>query len=95
MVHADRRDDRRDRPVDDVGGIEPSAEPGFQQHDIGFMLREQTERRRGLDLENRDRLALVDVFAVLQHPPLLGIAHQPAAAALADAEAFIDPHQIG
>ena len=38
VIHADRRDDGRDRPVDDVGGVEPAAEPGFQQHDIGFML---------------------------------------------------------
>ena len=95
MVHADRRDDGRDRPVDDVGGVEPAAESGLQQHDIGFMPRKQTECRRGLDLENRDRLARIDVLAMLQHPAQLGVINQPAAAALADAEAFVDPHQIG
>ena len=73
VIHADRRDDDSDRPVDDVGGVEPSAETGFQQHDIGLMLREQTKRRRGLHLENRDGIARIDLFAVLQHPAQLGI----------------------
>ena len=85
---------RRDRPVDDVGGVEPSAETGFQQHDIGLVLREQTKRRRGLHLENRDRLAGIDLFAVLQHPAQLGIISQAATALFADAEAFVDPHQV-
>ena len=53
--------------VDHIGGVEPAAETDFQQHDIGRMLREQTERRRGLDLEKRDRRAGIDALAMLQH----------------------------
>ena len=55
VIHADRRDHGRHRRIDDVGGVEPAAEADFQQHHIGRVLREQTKRRRGLHLENRDR----------------------------------------
>ncbi len=79
----------------DIGSVEPSAETGFQQHDIGLVLREQTKRRRCLHFENRDGVARIDLFAVLQHPAQLGIISQAATALLADAEAFVDPHQIG
>ena len=96
VVHADRRDDGRDRPVDHIGGVEPSAEAGFQQHDIGLDAR-----------ANRQNAAAVSISKIVIGSPALtcsqcsstraqlGIVSQPAAALLADAEAFVDPHQIG
>jgi hypothetical protein len=35
MVHVDRRDDREARGVDDVGRVEPPAEPDLQQCHVG------------------------------------------------------------
>ena len=66
--------------VDDIGGVEPPAEPDLQQHDIGRMLREQAERRRGLDLEKGDRLAGIDLLALLQRRAQLVVVDQLAAA---------------
>ena len=81
VIHADRRDHGRQRRVDHIGGIEPSAEADFEQHDIGRMLREQAERRRGLDLENRDRLAGVGALAMFERRAQFVVADQHAAAA--------------
>ena len=67
MVHRDRRDRAGERRLDHVGGVEPAAEPDLQQRHVGGMAREQQERRRGLDLEHRDRLAAVGALALLQH----------------------------
>ena len=81
--------------VDHIGGVEPSAEADFQQHDIGRMLREQTKCRRGLDLEDRDRLAVVGLLAMFERGAQFVVVDQHAAAAAAEAIAFVDPHQIG
>ena len=81
VIHADRRDDSRERRVDHVGSVEPPAKAYFQQHDISRMLREQEKRRRGFDLEKRsaplhgiaclhmpfDKLDFGDAFADIGH----------------------------
>ena len=41
VIHPDRRDHGRQRRVDHIGGVEPSAESDLQQHHIGRMLRKQ------------------------------------------------------
>ena len=79
VIHADRRDDGRQRRLDHIGGIEPAAETDFEQHDIGRMPREQTERRGGLDLEDRDRLAFVGALAMFERAAQLVVVHQHAA----------------
>ena len=34
MVHRDRRDQAQARPGDDVGGVQPAAETGLEQHPV-------------------------------------------------------------
>ena len=95
VIHADRRDDGRERRVDHIGGVQPSAETHFQQHDIGRVLREQAKCRRGLDFEDRDRLACLarSQCSSAAHNSSSPTSAPPPAAA--DAKAFVDPHQIG
>ncbi len=64
------------RLVDDIGGIEPSAEPDFEQQHIGGMAREQKKRSRGLDLEHRDRLTGIDALAFFQRGDQLVVRNQ-------------------
>ena len=80
VIDADRRDDAGQRLVDHVGGVEPAAEADFEQHHIGRMLREQTERRGGLDFEHGDRLAGIDALAMQQRVAQFVVADQDAAA---------------
>ena len=41
MIERDRRDHGGERAVDDIGGVEPSAQPDFEQQHVGRMAREQ------------------------------------------------------
>ena len=86
VVHADRRDHARQRLFDRVGGVEPPAEADFQQQRIGRILREHAERGRGLDLEHRDRRAVIGLFAALQRIPQFVIADEHAATGAAEAK---------
>ena len=43
MVHRDRRDQAQAGSLDDVGGVQPAAQPGLEQHPVGASSR----RRRG------------------------------------------------
>ena len=81
---------RRQRRVDHIGGVEPSAEADFQQHHIGRMLREQAKGRRGLDLENGDRRAGIGPLAMFERRAQFVIADQHAAAGAAEPKAFVD-----
>ena len=63
MIDRHRRDHAGERLLDHVGGVEPAAEADFEQQHVGRMAREQQKRRRGLDLEHRDRLAGIDALA--------------------------------
>ena len=59
--------DRGDRrAADDVGRVEPAAEPGLEQHDVGRGAGEGEKGRRGRDLEKGDRRARVDALAFLE-----------------------------
>ena len=95
VIHADRRDHGRQRRLDHVGGIQPPAEADFQQHHVGRMLREQTKRRRGLNLEKGDGRAGIGPLAMLQRRAQFFIADQRAAAGPPQTKAFVDPHQRG
>ena len=88
VVHADRRDHGRQRRVDHVGGVQPSAKADFQQHHVGRMLREQAKGRRGLDLENGDRRAGIGPLAMFERRAQFVIADQHAAAGCGRAESI-------
>ena len=53
--------------ADDIGRVEPAAEPGFEQHDIGRRAREGEKRGGGRDLEKRDRFAAIGALALVEH----------------------------
>jgi hypothetical protein len=59
VVHRDRADQRERRPVDDVGRIEPAAEPGLEQQPVRRDAGKGEEGRGRGDLEEGDRIALV------------------------------------
>ena len=95
MIDRHRRDDAHKRPLDHIGGVEPAAEPDFEKQDVGRVAREQQKRRRGLDLEYRDRRVAVPGFAFGQRLGQRGIVDELAAAVAADAEALVETDQIG
>ena len=69
VVERHRRDRARQRTLDDVGGVQPSAKSDFEQQHVGRMPREQQECRRGLISNN-----------VIGWPPL-ALSHSASAAA--------------
>ena len=73
-------DDARQRAFDDIGGVEPAAEPDFEQQYVCGVAREQQKRRGGLDLEHRDRRVAVLALAFGERRGKLGIADKLAAA---------------
>ena len=94
VVERQPGDDARQRPVDDIGGVEPAAEPDFEQQHVGRIAREQQKRRGGLDLEDRDRRVAVFGLAFGERRAEFGIADQLAAVLLSDAEPLVDANQI-
>ena len=51
MIERKGGDGRNQRPLDNIGRIEPSAEPDLEQAGIGRRAREREDRGRGGDLE--------------------------------------------
>ena len=80
MIERHARDDARERTLDHVGGVEPAAEPDFEQQHIGRMAREQQKGRRRLHLEHGDRRAAVLGFALGQRIGEFVVADELAAA---------------
>ena len=66
VIERDRRDHGRERTVDHVGGVEPPAQADLEQQHVGRMTSEQQKRRRGGDLEHRDRRAGVGALAFVE-----------------------------
>ena len=87
--------DARERLGHHIGGIEPAAEPDLEQQRIGGMAREQQEAGRGLHFEHGDRRVAVGALAGREHLDEFGVADQHAAARPAEAEALVEPHQVG
>ncbi len=77
VVERDRGDRGHRRARDHVGRVEPAAEPGLEQHDIGRDAREGEEGRRRGDLEIGDRRALIGPLALLQHVEQRVLVDQP------------------
>jgi hypothetical protein len=78
VIHAERRDDACKRRLDHIGGIEPPAEPDFEQEHIGRMLRVKTESGGRLGLEKGQRLAGIGLLDALERGVQFVIADQPA-----------------
>ncbi len=95
VVVGDGGDDADGGLADHVGGVQPPAEPDFQQQQVGAtgirLLREGEEGGGGGDLEEGDGLAAVRLLANLQQrgEPLLGDQ------AAGKADALVKAHQVG
>ena len=95
MIHRDRRDDRKRRPIDDVGRIEPTAEPHLEQKHIGRLLGKCEERRRRRDLELGDVVAAVGRLRAHQHVDELLLADRVRLAVGAgELDAFVEAHEM-
>ena len=66
MVDRDRRDHRERRPLHHVGGVEASPEPGLQKCDLRRARTKRQKRRRGRDLEERDRRAGIGFLGLVE-----------------------------
>ena len=80
MIERQSGDDAGERLLDHVGGIEPAAEPDFEQQNVGRMTGEQQKGRRGLDFEHGDRGIAVLGFALGQRGGEFVVADELAAA---------------
>jgi hypothetical protein len=85
---------RRDRGHaglrDHVGRIEPAAESGFEQQDVGRLAREAEEGGRGGDLEIGDRGPAVGRLASLEQRGQVGFGDRAAG----QADALVKAHQV-
>ncbi len=54
VIERDRSDDAQRRPVDHIGGVEPSAKPHFEDQEIGGIFGKQQKGRGRGDLEKSD-----------------------------------------
>ena len=97
VVHADGGDDRQVRAVDDVGGVQPSAQPHLQHYQIGGLLPEP-EKGHGADqLELRGQVQAVPLHLLHRVPDGTGVTAQVLFGDLPvpDADALGEPLQIG
>ncbi len=95
MVDRDRHDEAGERTLDHVGGIEPAAEADFQEQHVGWMARKEQKRRRGRDLEKRDRILGVGPLAFHERVGERLVADQPAGAPVREAKPLVEAHEIG
>ena len=65
VVERNRHDHRDRRLLDDIGGIEPAAEPDLENHGIGRLFGKEHEGHRRQDLEDGDLLSGIG----RRHPP--------------------------
>src|SRR5215831_16639552 len=65
MVQGYRRNDARKRLRHHIGGIEPAAEPDFEEQHVGRVVGKQNEGGGGFDLEYGDRRMAVGPLAGL------------------------------
>ncbi len=95
MIYGYRRKDARKRLRHHIGGIEPAAEPDFEEQHVRRAVGEQNEGRGGFDLEHCDRRVAVGPLAGLQGAHEIRIGHQNAAVRSSQPETLVHPHQIG
>ena len=90
MIERDRRERGEPRARHHIGRIEPAAEPGLHQEDVGRPAREGDEGRRGGDLELGDRRAAIDPLAPVQGIGQSGLGDRQAV----EQEALVVVHQM-
>ena len=90
MIDGDRGDGRGERPLDHVGGVEPAAQAGLQQREIGRRLGEGLEGKRGGDLEKRDGRFAVRRFAIVDELQEARVVDQAAR----HADALVEAHEV-
>ena len=64
------------RFIHHVGGVQPPAQPGFQDADIGGFAGEGQQRSRGGDLEKGDGFVAVGDFGFLEQGDQVSIVQQ-------------------
>ncbi len=94
VVERDRRDRRDQRIVDDIGGVVAAAKPDLEQGEVGRMAREEEDRRRGGDLELRDRRAVVDALDLEERLDQRVLADEAAAAGAAEPDALMETDEM-
>jgi hypothetical protein len=94
MVEGEPGDDADQRAFNHVGGIEPPTETDLEQGDIGWMAREQEERRGGLHFEHGDRRAAIFCLAFGQRVAELRVVDEPPTAHSSEAKALVKTNQI-
>ena len=80
--------------VDHIGGVEPAAEPDFEQQDIGRALREEFQRRRRGRLEKGDRRPAIGLFDFGERFAENIVFHQPAAAWRGEPDALAEGDEM-
>ena len=85
MVERHARNRARQRTLDNIGGVEASAESDLEQQHIGRMAREQEKSRRRLDFKYRDRMFTVSAFAFGKRGRKFVVCNELAAAGAANA----------
>ena len=95
MIDRDARDHTGERTFDHVRGIEPAAEPDFEQQHIGRIARKQKKCRGGFNLEHGDRCVAIFGLTLGERFGQFGIADELAASLPSKAKALVEPDQIG
>jgi hypothetical protein len=73
VIEAKAGDSRQQRPLDDIGGVEPAAEPDLQDGGVGWIPREGKQGDGSRDLEEAwfDAGAKVENFGQKLHERLI------------------------
>ncbi len=91
MIDGNRGDDGDGRVFDDIGGIQPAAEPGLDQGEIGRFAGKGKKRRRRGNFEKCDGRGTVGGLAIDQQLGEMIIADR----ASGGLDAFIETYQVG
>ena len=94
MIERDGRQDRGERFVDDVCRVEPAAEAGFEQNDIGGIFGEGEERGGRCDLEKCDGLAGVCGLCAAQNIREVHFTDRAGAARPGKHDPLVKPAQV-
>ena len=94
VIERYRRNHRGQRPIDDIGGIEPSTHPHFEQEHIRAAACEQQEPGRRGDFEYGDGCARIDAFTFGERLAELFVRSEPSFALGTEAKALVEAYQM-
>src|SRR5262249_1461941 len=80
--------------MDDMGGIESSAQADLEQQHVRRTARKQQEARRRRDLEYGDGRTGVDALAFVERVAELLVRSEPSLARRAEPEALVEAHEM-